>query len=75
MIKDAEEVDKISKPIQASLLPHAGCIHVCIPVPRTYEQALKINASNGNTRWQDAVIIEMLQINEYETFIEKGIGY
>jgi hypothetical protein len=41
-------------------------------IPRTYEQAKRIDAKNGNTLWGDATILELSQINEYVTFIDKG---
>jgi hypothetical protein len=42
-------------------------------VPRNYAHAVRLDERNGNTRWQDAVQIEMDQINEYKTF--KDLGY
>lgn len=44
-------------------------------VPRNYQQALDLDKENGNTKWQDAVAMEMNQVNEYDTFIDKGIGF
>jgi Reverse transcriptase (RNA-dependent DNA polymerase) len=41
-------------------------------VPRDYSHALRIDAKNGNTRWADAVKLEFLQIDEYETFQDLG---
>jgi len=46
-----------------------------ILVPRNYEQALELDAENGNTKWQDCTSLELDQIDEYETFIDKGKGY
>ena len=42
-------------------------------VPSTYEDALEIDKSNGNTKWQDATALEMQQLKEYSTFIDKGL--
>jgi hypothetical protein len=33
-----------------------------------------LDKQNGNTKWQDADRIEMGQILEYNTWIDKGIG-
>ena len=44
-------------------------------VPRNYEQAIEIDAQNGNTKWQDAISIELHQIDEYDTFTDKGKGF
>jgi Reverse transcriptase (RNA-dependent DNA polymerase) len=41
-------------------------------IPKTYEQAKNIDEKNGNTLWGDATILELNQINEYVTFIDKG---
>ena len=43
-------------------------------VPRTHEQAMEIDRKNGNTRWQDSEKLEMEQLQEYQTFIDKGKG-
>jgi hypothetical protein len=43
-------------------------------VPRTYEQAARIDRRNGNTMWQDATKTEMAQLDEYETFQDLGEG-
>jgi hypothetical protein len=40
-------------------------------IPRTYEQAKRIDEKNGNTLWGDATILELNQIDEYITFIDK----
>jgi hypothetical protein len=41
-------------------------------IPRTYKQAKCFVQRNGNTLWGDATILELNQINEYVTFIDKG---
>jgi hypothetical protein len=41
-------------------------------IPRTYEQAKRIDQKNGNTLWGDATVLELNQIDEYVTFIDKG---
>jgi Reverse transcriptase (RNA-dependent DNA polymerase) len=41
-------------------------------VPRTYEQALHLEKRNGNTLWGDAAVLELTQIDDYVTFIDKG---
>jgi hypothetical protein len=32
-------------------------------VPRTYEQALKLDKRNGDTLWEDAATLELIQID------------
>jgi hypothetical protein len=44
-------------------------------VPRNYAQAIELDKENGNTKWQDCTDLELNQIDEYQTFIDKGKGY
>jgi hypothetical protein len=41
-------------------------------VTKTYEQALHLEKRNGNTLWGDATVLELTQIDDYVTFIDKG---
>jgi hypothetical protein len=41
-------------------------------IPRTYEQAKRLDQKNGNTLWGGATALELAQIDEYITFIDKG---
>jgi hypothetical protein len=41
-------------------------------IPRTYEQAKRLDQRNGNTLWVDATVLELGQIIEYSMFIDKG---
>jgi hypothetical protein len=42
-------------------------------IPKDYEEALKLDELNQNTKWEDATITEMRQLKEYECFIDAGI--
>jgi hypothetical protein len=42
-------------------------------VPRNYSEALTLDEQNGNTKWQDATSLEMAQLDDYDTFLDKGI--
>ena len=44
-------------------------------VPRNYQQAVEIDKENGNTKWQDCTSLELKQIDDYATFVDKGRGY
>ena len=44
-------------------------------VPRNHDQAMEFDRNNGNTKWRDAEIKELAQIDEYDTFIDKGKDY
>ena len=41
-------------------------------VPRTYDQAVRLDQRNANTKWQDATKTEMAQLDEYDTFKDLG---
>jgi Reverse transcriptase (RNA-dependent DNA polymerase) len=40
-------------------------------VPRSYEQALRLDKWNGNTLWADVATLELTKIDDYDTFINK----
>jgi hypothetical protein len=41
-------------------------------VPRSYKHALQLDELNKNTKWQDSVVTELSQIDEYDTFQDIG---
>jgi Reverse transcriptase (RNA-dependent DNA polymerase) len=43
-------------------------------VPRTHQEAMKIDEKFGNTYWRDAEQLEIRQLKEYEAFEDKGLG-
>jgi hypothetical protein len=44
-------------------------------VPRNHDEAIKLDEDNKNTMWIDAERTELNQIDEYDSFIDKGEGY
>ena len=42
-------------------------------VPHMYEEAIKLDLQNGNTKWQDLIKLEMEQLWEYKCFVSHGI--
>ena len=46
-----------------------------LQVPRNHAQAMELDAANKNDLWKKAKELELKQLNEYETFIDKGKGY
>jgi hypothetical protein len=42
-------------------------------VPKDYEEALKLDELNQNTKWESATITKIRQLKEYECFIDAGI--
>jgi hypothetical protein len=43
-----------------------------IRLPRSRAEAFAFDATNGVTKWQDAIKLELDQLDEYDTFIDKG---
>ena len=43
-----------------------------VRVPRSKAEARKLDEEAGNTKWRDAEIAELTQLEEYETFEDKG---
>ena len=41
--------------------------------PRNHHQAVEIDEANGNTKWQDAELLEVAQVQSYGTFKDMGI--
>ena len=41
-------------------------------VPRNYAEAVKLDEKFGTTRWRDSVVTEILQLDEYDVFIDLG---
>ena len=39
-----------------------------VQVPRNHNEALQLDHKNGNTKWQNAIKLEIKGINEYSTF-------
>ena len=44
-----------------------------VRVPKNYKEAKQLDEANNNTLWQDAIDTELKQINDYETFLDKGV--
>ena len=43
-------------------------------IPRDYKDALLIDKSNDNTHWQNAIQLELDNINAHHTFHDLGLG-
>jgi hypothetical protein len=41
-------------------------------IPCNYNEAMQFDLKNGNTLWQEATNLEMLQLAEYDTFRDLG---
>jgi hypothetical protein len=43
-------------------------------VPRDHQEALFIDNKNGNKEWQNAEVVEIRQLKDYDTFRDLGLG-
>jgi hypothetical protein len=43
-----------------------------VQIPRNMKEAISLDVKNGNTKWQDAVLVEKAQLLEYKTFKDQG---
>ena len=41
-------------------------------VPRNHQQAMELDHANGNTKWRDSELLELKQIDDYDTFHDIG---
>ena len=46
-----------------------------VQVPRDHVEAMDLDSKNGNTKWADAEGVELSQLADYKTFVDKGKGY
>ena len=46
-----------------------------VRVPNNYHQAMQLDKENGNTKWADCTKLELDQIDEYETLLDKGTDW
>src|SRR6056300_413537 len=43
-----------------------------VQIPKNYKEAVAFDEKNGNTKWQDAINLELSQHDEYCTFFDAG---
>ena len=41
-------------------------------IPKDYDEAIKFDSQNSNSKWSDSTALEMAQLMDYDTFIDKG---
>ena len=47
-------------------------VQIGVKIPHTYSKAVKFDAENGNTLWQDATALELSQLCDYHCFSDVG---
>jgi hypothetical protein len=75
--KFARRIKKFLRMIKQGKLhcgPHGICFKFGVQVPRNWKEAMKLDAKNNSTLWQDAIKKEMDQIAAYGTFCDLGRG-
>ena len=53
---------------------HAAKYMFGYEIPKNYKHALILDQKNGNTKWQDAIQLEIVQLHDYATFKDLGFG-
>ena len=59
---------RVAKQVALKRRRTAAQIKFGFRVPRTYQEALRIDKVNGNKKWQEAIYTELEQLDEYKTF-------
>ena len=44
-------------------------------IPRNQKHAMELDLKAGNNKWYNVKQVELKQIHDYQTFIDKGKGY
>ena len=42
-------------------------------IPKDYAKAIRFDLQNNNSKWSESTALEMAQLMDYETFIDKGV--
>jgi hypothetical protein len=74
-VRTEKGIERLIKQAKLKSFRHAPKYMYGILVPRNHQQAMEFDRQNGNTKWRDAEILELSQIDEYDTFIDKGEGF
>jgi len=51
----------------------APCYKFGYHIPANYDESMAFDKANGNTKWQDATMLEMTQLFDYDCFEDSGI--
>ena len=74
-VKTEKKLERLVKQAKLKSFCHAPKYMYGIRVPRNHQEAMEFDRQNGNTKWRDAEILELKQIDEYDTFIDKGENF
>jgi hypothetical protein len=72
--EESQEDATYGEPVQATVLQDLQEVHVRFEIPRTYDDAIRLDKLHGNNKWQGATKLEMDHLHEYNTFHDKDIG-
>lgn len=67
----SEEINQTSEPGKVIVFPCKPVYMFGHLVPRNHDQAMELDNNNGNNHWKQAEILELVQIHEYRTFLDK----
>ena len=72
-VKNEKNTLRVMHQAQLRSYRHAPIYKYGYQVPRNHAEAMRLDAENGNTKWRDAEILELSQIDEYDTFEDRGV--
>ena len=72
LAKTQQRVIRLANQAKLHSFQHKPIFMCGFQVPRNHQQALELDHANGNTKWRDSEIIELKQIDDYETFMDIG---
>ena len=73
--KSAKKLTRMAKQAKLHLFRTKPVCMFGILIPRNHDQAMQFDKDNGNHLWRETEEKELAQVDEYDTFIDKGKGY
>ncbi|KAL7577484.1 hypothetical protein ACA910_004765 [Epithemia clementina (nom. ined.)] len=70
--KTSKRLIRAAKQSQIKQTRHSIKYQFGFQVPRDYKEAVELDTKHGNTKWQDAIEMKLLQISSYDTFKDYG---
>ena len=70
--QDIQETDHSNQHSRLHLVRASIWYQYGFEVLRDYKDALRIDKQNGNSKWQEAIDLELDQIKEYQVFKDMG---
>ena len=72
IVKNQKKLTRMINQTRLHQIRHSVHYKFGVRVPRNHQQAMLFNQENKNTKWQDAELIELAQLDEYDCFNDLG---